>query len=118
MKNAYYTFVTWSEDGVAAGFGDGLDSGRRAAIVRQPVQKAREPDGDKVIDLAAWRPAGQELWDERPEFEPEYSLEETAEEPPARRARRNRRAYLDPELLATLSVIGVLAALMVRILVF
>lgn len=118
MKNAYDTFITWNEGGLAAGFGGGMDSGRRAATVRQPARKAQEPGGDNVIDLTAWRPAGQELWEGQSELGPEYAVEGPEEEQPARRARRGRAAYLDPELLATLSVIGVLAALMVRILMF
>lgn len=115
MKSAYYTFTTWSDGRQAAGF----DGGQQAAIVRQPVQKARALGGDNVIDLAAWRAANRELWDEPEEAGWEYAMEEAGLEAPAPRVRRShRRVYIDPELVAILSVVGVLAALVVRVLAF
>lgn len=114
MKSAYYTFTTWNEGQQAAGF----SGGQQAAIVRQPVQKARALGGDNVIDLAAWRAANRELWDE-PEADGEYAVEEAELEAPVRRVRRShRRVYIDPELVAILSVVGVLAALVARVLAF
>lgn len=115
MKSVYYTFTTWGDGQQAAGFDGSLDGGRQAAMVRRPNQKARALGGDNVIDLDAWRAANRELWDEPGEYTPEEA--QTA--PPARRARRSHRgAYVDPELFAILGVVGVLAALMVRVLMF
>lgn len=116
MKSVTYTFTTWEDGERAAGFDGSLDSGRQAVVVRQPSRKARALGGDNVIDLAAWRCANRELWDEP---EPEYAVEEEAPEAPARRARRSHRgAYIDPELVSILGVVGVLAALVVRVLAF
>ena len=119
MKSVTYTFTTWDDGERAAGFDGALDSRRQVVMVRQSGRQGRTPGGDNVIDLTAWRAANQELWEEQSELEPEYNLEETEPEAPARRARsRRRRAHVDPELLAILSVVGVLAALMVRVLAF
>jgi len=108
MKSVHETFPVWDGGERAAGFDGSLDSGRQAAI--------RAPRNN-VIDLAAWKAANRELWEEPEGFGPEYS--EAAPEPPARRARRSRRrAYVDPELFSILGVVGVLAALMARVLVF
>ena len=117
MKSVYYTFTTWSDCEQAAGFDGSVDNGRRAVMVRQSGRQGRTP-GDNVIDLAAWRAANQELWEEQSELEPEYALEEAEPEAPARRVRSRRRAHVDPELFAILGVVGVLAALMVRVLLF
>lgn len=112
MKSAYYTFTAWNENQMAAGFGSGLDSGRQAAIIRQPAQNARPTGGDNVIDLAAWRAANQELWDEPRQEEPELEI-------PAPRMRRSHsRARLYSEFASILAVAGVALALMVRMLVF
>ena len=119
MKSVTYTFTTWDDGRRAAGFDGELNSGRQAVMVRQPEQKTRPLGGDNVVDLAAWRAANQELWEEQAELEPEYAVEETVRSAPARRVRnRRRRAYVDPELVATLGVIGVLAALIIRVLMF
>ncbi|MBD5099500.1 MAG: hypothetical protein HDT35_08170 [Clostridiales bacterium] len=119
MKSAYYTFTTWNDGERAAGFDGALDSGRQVVMVRQSGRQGRTPSGDNVIDLAAWRAANQELWEEQSELEPEYSMEEAEPVAPARRVRsRRRRAYVDPEMLAILSVVGVLVTLVVRVLVF
>ena len=119
MKSAYYTFTTWDGCEQAAGFDGGLGSGHQAAIVRQPGQKARALGGDNVIDLAAWRAANRELWDEPEELAQKCVPEEAAPELPVRRARRSRRgAYIDPELFSILGVVGVLAVLVIRVLLF
>lgn len=115
MKSVYYTFTTWGDGERAAGF----DGGHQAAIVRQPVRKDRATGGDNVIDLAAWRAANRELWEERPEADWEYAAEEAERSAPAPRARRSRRrVYIDPELAAIVGVVGVLTALMLRVLIF
>ena len=107
MKSVYYTFTTWDDGQRAAGFDGELDGGRQAVMVRQSGRQGRMPNGDNVIDLAAWRAANQELW------------EEAEPEAPIRRARsRRRRVHIDPELAAIVMVVGVLAALMIRVLMF
>ena len=119
MRSAYYTFTTWSDGRQAAGFDGNPDNGRQSMMVRQSGRQGRTPSGDNVIDLAAWRAANRELWEEQPEPAPEYALEEAERPAPVRRVRsRRRRAYVDPELLAILGVVGVLAALMIRVLMF
>ena len=118
MKSVYYTFTTWDDGQRAAGFDGALNSGRQVVMVRQTGRQSR-PVGDNVIDLAAWRAANQELWEEQSELEPEYSMEEAEPVAPARRVRsRRRRVHIDPELAAIVMVVGVLAALMIRVLVF
>lgn len=119
MKSVTYTFITWDGGRRAAGFDGELGSGRQAVMVRQSGRQGRTPGGDNVIDLAAWRAANQELWEEQAELEPEYAAEEAEGPAPACRVRnRRRRAHVDPELLAILSVVGVLAALVIRVLAF
>ncbi|MBD5084256.1 MAG: hypothetical protein HDT33_04120 [Clostridiales bacterium] len=120
MKSVTYTFTTWDDSQRAAGFDGELDSGRQAVMVRKSgVRPCRMPGGDNVIDLAAWRAANQELWEEQSELEPEYAVEEAEPEAPARRVRsRRRRVYIDPELAFIVGVVGVLAALLIRVLAF
>lgn len=116
MKSAYYTFTAWDEGQLAAGFGGGLDNGRQAVILRQPAQKTRSLGGDNVIDLAAWRAANQEQWDEPGQ---EYEGAAPELDIPAPRARRSRsRAALYSEFASILAVAGVALALMVRVLAF
>lgn len=118
MKSVTYTFITWDDSRRAAGFDGELSGGRQAVMVRQSGRQGR-PAGDNVIDLAAWRAANQELWEEQPEREPEYDPEEMEPVAPARRARsRRRRVHIDPELASIVMVVGVLAALMIRVLLF
>jgi len=107
MKSAHETVPVWDDNERAAGFDGSLDSGRQAAAIRAPGR-------DNVIDLAAWKAANRELWEEPEGFGQEYA--EAAPALPARRHRR--RAYVDPELFAILGVAGVLAALVARVLVF
>ncbi len=110
MKSVHDTFAIWDGGERAAGFEGSLDGGHQAAA-------GRAPGRDNVIDLAAWKAANRELWEEPEGPGPECA--EAAPEPPARRARRSRRrAYIDPELFSILGVAGVLAALMARVLVF
>ena len=124
MKTAYYTFTTWDDSAMAAGF-DGAASGpRQGVLARQPAGQARSR-GD-VIDLNAWRAANLDL----PQAEGPEELEAAedwacggAGEPepvlPAPRPRRDhRRAQFTAELLATLAVAGAAAALMLRVLMF
>ncbi len=116
MKSAYYTFTTWEQGQLAAGFGGGLDSGRQSVIVRQPAQKARPAGGDNVVDLAAWRAANQELWGEA--GQDAYAQEEPAVEVPAPRVRRSRAARAYSELASILAVAGTALALLAWVLLF
>lgn len=117
METTYYTLT--AREILAEGqmmekaSGDGA---RRLVCVRRAVrQEERSPEG-KVIDLAAWRAEREEscageLWEDGAYDTPE------AESAAVRRERRDRRPVLaGGELLATLSVVGVMAMLLVRIL--
>lgn len=114
MKSVYYTFTTWNDGERAAGFG----GGRQAVMVRQPAPKARQAGGDNVIDLSAWRPAGEESWDEPEELDRECAPEGAGPESSARRVRRSHSARVYWELASILGVAGVLVALLVRVLAF
>lgn len=117
MKTAYYTFTTWDDNAMAAGF-DGAASSRQTAMERQPEGRVRHTGGDNVIDLSAWRAAEpdelqDELdWDDVEGDEPEPVL------PPARPRRDHRRAMVAAELLSTLCVAAVAVVLIVRVLTF
>ena len=95
MNRAYDTYGGWS--------GQANGRGRDGAARR-----------DNVIDLAAWREAHEEI-SARPE-EPVRGSAPRGRS--ACRARRDRSAEVYAELAATLAVVGVLAALIVRILTF
>ena len=121
MKTAYYTFTTWNDGAMAAGFDSGLSKERQSALVRQPVGESRAQDGDKVIDLTAWRAANSDEAEDETGDGLEWETVEpdwTDEEPPAPRPRRSRRAMLTAELVSTLSVVAVAAAIIVRVLAF
>ena len=122
MKTAYYTFTTWNDGGMAAGFDSTAGGERRPTAVCQPERRARPVGGDNVIDLNAWRCANPELcreeaeggpyWDDGGQEEPELVL-------PAPRARRDhRRAMCAAELAATLAVAAAALALALRVLLF
>ena len=117
MKTAYYTFTTWNDGAMAAGFDSGLNKERQSALIRQPVGESRARDGDKVIDLNAWRAVNSDEAEDGPEWEtvepdwPGGAL-------PAPRPRKSRRAMLVAELVSTLSVVAVAAAIIVRVLAF
>lgn len=121
MKTAYYTFTTWNDGAMAAGFDSGLSEERQSALVRQTAGKACARDEDKVVDLTAWRAANAE----EAEDETGDGLEWEAVEPdwtgdalPAPRPRKSRRAMLTAELVSTLSVVAVAVAIIVRVLAF
>lgn len=115
MNTAYYTFTTWNDGAMAAGFDGG------ASMVRQPPRKAA-PAGDNVIDLNAWRAANLATPEEDQE-ERDWAGEDRGEEEelrlsPAPRPRRSRRAAFLAELASTLSVAAAALVLIVRVLAF
>ncbi len=115
METTYYSLnareIIVSGDGVEQVSGGGA---RQLVCMRRPAALPRREAQGKVIDLAAWRQARQE------EQEPEEWYDEP-EEPAAQpqpRARRDhsRTALVSAELLASLSVVGVMALLVLRVL--
>lgn len=98
---------------------------RRVMLVRSKKSEGRQVGGDNVIDLAAWKAHREEVrwlqtdgeeaaWKADDQLEPDEVLD-TA---PSRRERRTHTALLTGEILATLSVIAVAAALVMRIILF
>lgn len=118
METTYYTFtareIIVEGQQVAAAAGG---PARQLVCVRRGAERTADA-GDKVIDLAAWKSAREE--ETRLEAEWYDGVDEALEQaaPAAARLRRDhRRAVLfGGELLATLSVVGTMALLMVRIL--
>lgn len=122
MKTISYTFTTWDDGALAAGF-DGAASPSRGVLIRQPEARVRRAAEEKVIDLNSWRAANLEQLRAEPEeeqAEPLWEEEALPEvEPPAPRQRRNHhRARFVAELASTLAVAGAAAALMLRVLLF
>ena len=117
METTYYTFtareivVEGQQVATAAG-----GPARQLFCVRRGAERAAA--GDKIIDLAAWKFAREE--EARLESEWYDGVDEALEQPApaeARPRRDHKRAVLfGGELLATLSVVGTMALLMVRIL--
>lgn len=113
METTYYT-LTAREIIVT---GDGVEqvsggSARHMVYLRKGGAGQIPPKaGGKVIDLAAWKAAREEA------LPAEETCDGWEEALPADRPRRSRRqgALWGAELLATLSVMGTMALLMVRI---
>ena len=121
METTYYTLtareIIVSGDAVAKADAVGAPA-RQLVCVRRPAQ--RKDTRNNVIDLAAWKASREEearleeLWydgvDRRME---EYTA-------PAPRARRDHKAavLMGGELFATLSVIGAMAILVLRMIAF
>lgn len=120
MNTAYYTFTTWNEGTMAAGFDGAAGGGRQAAMVRQPGGKARALGGDNVIDLTAWRAANLETCGEEGTDGAAWSEEEGAEElsVPAPRPRKSRRAAFMAEMASTVSVAAAALAVILRVVAF
>ena len=118
METTYYTFtareIVVEGQQVAAAAGG---PARQLLCVRRGAERAADA-GDKIIDLAAWKSAREE--EARLESEWYDGVDEALEQPApaeARPRRDQKRAVLcGGELLATLSVVGTMALLMVRIL--
>ena len=117
METTYYTFtareILVSGDGVEQAVG----GARRLALARRPAEEALPVRRDNVIDLAACRAAREE---EAAEEAWEEDLSQVwapapAVQPRPRRDHRSRILY-GGELLASLSVVGVMVLLVIRIL--
>lgn len=118
MKTAYYTFTTWEDSAMAAGF-NGAQPSRQTVMVRQPEERGRSAGRDNVVDLSAWRAAELDELRAKPQDGPERDEEEPAVVLPAARPRRDhRRAMLTAELVSTLCVAAVTVVLIVRVLTF
>lgn len=128
MKTAYYMLTT-QENVLPEGSLEQVSGGTpHVTWIRQP-DRQQQKGGGKVIDLAAWKagqepledPAwpdgGEDAWyDEAP---PVWPLEaDPVPEQPVYRVRRDHSVLPLGELAATLSVIGAMAALMLRVLIF
>ena len=122
METTYYTLtareIIVSGDAVAKAEVVGGSPARQLVCVRQPAERSRKKDN--VINLADWKAAREE--EQRLEDEWYDGVDERMETyvAPAPRARRDHKAtvLVGGELLATLSIIGTMAILMVRLLVF
>ncbi len=117
METTYYTLtareIIVSGDGVEQAVG----AGRRVVYARRPAQAPLTERSGKVIDLTAWRSA--QAAEEREQAWPAW--EDEPLEPDGKGAPRPRRDHknqvlLGGELLATLSIIGAMAMLMIRML--
>lgn len=117
MKTVYGTLTA---RGIETGGGPerAVGAPRRAALVRRSGRAPGEQYEDNVIDLTAWRAgkaaaAPAEDGDGDP---PDGGSRRNGES--ARRSRREHAAMMAGELLSTLAVLAVAAALLVKILVF
>lgn len=117
METTYYTFtareILVSGDGVKQAVG----GARRLALARRPAAEGRLIRRDNVVDLAAWRAAREEeqageAWEEDLS---QVWAPAPAVQPRPRRDHRSRILY-GGELLASLSVVGVMVLLVIRIL--
>lgn len=121
METTYYTLtareILVSGDAVVRADAVGAPA-RQLVCVRKGA--ARSPRADNVIDLAAWRADRAE--EQRLEDEWYDGVDERMAAPEAVRPRPRRdhrtTVLVGGELLATLSVIGAMAILMVRLLAF
>lgn len=119
METTYYTLtareIIVSGDAVAKAEAVGGSSARQLVCVREPAGSSRKKDN--VIDLAQWKAAREE--EQRLEAEWYEGVDERMEHyvAPAPRPRRDHTTpvLVGGELLATLSVIGAMAILMVRL---
>lgn len=115
MKTIYLNQDIWTE---AGGERLGRAVGETAGL-SLPETRTRLAGEDKVIDLAAWK--AENLVEPEPELaeEPESALGQYQGRELVRRPRRRHQdALIRGELAATLSVVCVTAALMLRVLVF
>ncbi len=123
METVYYTLTARGIE-VEGELEQAVGAARRVMLVRQPRHAPKKAQ-DNVVDFTAWK-AAREAERAAEEFEDadgpdlpawDESVRESAPRP-ARRERRRHDVLFTGELLATLSVIAVAAALVVRILTF
>lgn len=115
MKTIYVTQNQWQSRTLDGQLERAVgDTGRMG--VRCLSTAGRPEGGDKVIDLSAWK-AENLVELEEPEFQSglgEYEGRELVRRP----RRRHEAARNRAELAATLAVVGLMAALILRILMF
>ena len=110
MNTAYYTFTSWTDGRLAAGFGGGLDGTRRTSVTEERPRGTRPTGGANVIDLSAWRATNLSAFEE----EPDQAAEELSEpDIPA-----PARAALAAELISTASVALAALVIIVQVLTF
>ena len=112
MNTIYLDQDVWTRAG-------GEQLGRAVGeTARLGVPESRAPlaGEGKVIDLAAWKV--ENLAEPEPEEQPSALGQYQGRELVRRRRRKYEDALIKSELAATLSVVGVTAALMLRVLVF
>ena len=112
MSTIYFTQAMWEERTMDHAVGE-----TRQTPVRCPGGTACAGREDKVVDLAAWKAENLVELDEPEEQESGLASYE-GRELVRRRRRRHNSALLKGELVATLSVAGVMLAMIVRVLVF
>lgn len=119
METTYYTLnareILVSGDAVEQASGGGA---RQYICVARREARPERPGGGKVIDLAAWKADREE--EARLESEWYDGVDERLERPtpaePRERRDHSRPVLVGGELLATLSVVGAMAVLVVRML--
>lgn len=117
METTYYTLtareIIVTGDAVANAAGA---PARQLVCVRKPAA-VQPPERNNIIDLAAWKAAKEE--ESHLEAEWYAGVDQRLEQPaePVCRPRRDHRVSLGGELLATLSVIGAMVLLMIRMLI-
>lgn len=117
METVYYTFTAREIIAEGAQVAAAVGAPARQLICVRRGAAPRDTE-NKVIDLAAWKSAREE--EARLECEWYDGVDDALEHPaiPQARPRRDHRrtVLIGGELLATLSVIGTMALLMLRIL--
>lgn len=121
METVYYTLTAREilVEGATVQRASG-DSARQLVCVRKTARAESAPAG-KVIDLAAWRADREEetrleeLWPDGVDQTLGVNLDDECGDP-APQIRRSRKSALNLDLWASVSVIGVVAVLLVRIL--
>ena len=109
MKTIYFTQSMWEERAMDRAVGE-----TRQSEAYRPEGKGHIAPEDKVVDLAAWKAENLVELDEPESGLGSYEGRELVR----RRRRRYHSALLKGELAATLSVVGLMLALIVRVLVF
>lgn len=118
MKTIYVTQKQWQSRTLGGQLERAVgDTGRMGV---RCLCTAGQPDGeDKVIDLSAWKAENLVELEEPEEPESQSGLGEYEGRELVRRPRRRHEAARNrAELAATLTVVGLMAALIVRILMF
>lgn len=116
METTYYTLtakeIIITGDAVANAVGA---PARQLVCVRKPVECAAQ-GRDNVIDLADWKAAREEEAQLEEQWQQDADQRQDQTFEPAEHTRREHSALLGGEWLATLSVIGAMALLALRIL--